>query len=277
MQEEIASNAGSYILIKMRFKFDSIPTLTISSCLRIIIILLHLKLNPNLIEIHFLTHPVCDIIKLMPYRKIIFVNNNFYHVFNRGVEKRSIFSTNQDRNRFLETLFYYQFSGPKPKFSTYKRFKSQDFDKNPKIVEIICYCLMPNHFHLLLRQLNDGGIQEFIRKVSNSYTKYFNTKNDRVGHLFQGEFKAVAIQTDEQLIHVSRYIHLNPFVSNLVKDLKYFNYSSYLDFIGERENILCKKEPVLGLFKTAKDYKGFVSDQETYGKELDQIKHLLID
>ena len=220
---------------------------------------------------------MCDIVDYMPYRKTNFANFGFYHVFNRGVEKRQIFSTDYDRNRLMQTLFYYQFSGPKPKFSTYKRFRSQDFDKNPKIIEVICYCLMPNHFHLLLKQLNDGGVQEFIRKVSNSYSKYFNTKNKRVGPLFQGEFKAVTIESDEQLLHVSRYIHLNPYVSGLVKDLKDFRYSSYLDFIGLRNDTLCNKKVILSFFKSSKEYKDFVSDQKSYGIELERIKHLLID
>ena len=136
---------------------------------------------------------------------------------------------------------------------------------------------MPNHFHLLLKQLNDGGVQEFIRKVSNSYSKYFNTKNKRVGPLFQGEFKAVTIESDEQLLHVSRYIHLNPYVSGLVKDLKDFRYSSYLDFIGLRNDTLCNKKVILSFFKSSKEYKDFVSDQKSYGIELERIKHLLID
>lgn len=213
----------------------------------------------------------------MPYRKIGFDNANVYHVFNRGVEKRKIFSTDYDRNRFLETFFYYQFANPKPKYSTYKRFRTQDFDKNPKIVEIICYCLMPNHFHLMIRQLEDGGIQEFVRKLSNSYTRYFNTKNKRVGPLFQGVFKAVQIETDEQLMHVSRYIHLNPYVSNLVKNLEDFRYSSYPDYVGLRDNQLCNKELVLGFFKNIGEYKSFVTDQKSYGAELEKIKHLLIE
>ncbi len=213
----------------------------------------------------------------MPYGRVAFANNHFYHVFNRGVEKRNIFLTDRDHERFLQTLYYYQFSGPKPKFSTYKRFKLQDFDKNSKIVDILCYCLIPNHFHLLLRQLRDGGIQEFIRKASNSYTKYFNTKNKRVGPLFQGNFKAVTIESEEQLVHVSRYIHLNPYVSKLVENLDFFKYSSYPDFIGLRNNTLCNKDIILNFFKSRKDYKSFVSDQKSYALELEKIKHLLIE
>lgn len=213
----------------------------------------------------------------MPYRSIHFMNQGFYHIFNRGVEKRQVFSTETDYKHFLQTIYYYQFVGPKPKFSTYKRFRSKDFDKKPKMVEIICYCLMPNHFHFLIRQLENGGIQEFIRKSINSYTKYYNTKYQRIGPLFQGEFKATVIETDEQLLHVSRYIHLNPYASNLVKDLKDYNYSSFPYFVGLKKDSICIKEPILNYFKNSKDYETFISDHQAYAKELEQIKHLLVD
>jgi len=213
----------------------------------------------------------------MPYRLTPFINDNFYHVFNRGVEKRKIFLNDGDYQRFLQTLYYYQFKGPKPRFSTHKRFRSQDFDKNPKIIEIACYCLMPNHFHLLIKQIKDGGVQEFANKISNSYTKYFNTKYKRIGPLFQGAFKAVPVETDEQLIHLSRYIHLNPYVSDLVENLESFLYSSYNDFIKGTENKLCNSTLILGFFKDVKDYKKFVKDQQSYALELERIKHLLIE
>ncbi|MCL4415300.1 MAG: transposase, partial [Actinobacteria bacterium] len=207
----------------------------------------------------------------------IFINDNFYHVFNRGVEKRNIFSDDSDRNRLLQTLLYYQFTGPKPSYSTHQRFKLKDFSNNPKVIEVACYCLMPNHFHLLLKQLRKGGVQEFVRKFSNSYTKYFNTKYKRVGSLFQGEFKSVDIETDEQLLHLSRYIHLNPVVSGLVKELKDFSFSSYNSFIGLANNTLCNKELILSYFKNTNEYKSFVQDQESYTKNLEKIKHLLIE
>lgn len=213
----------------------------------------------------------------MPCRLVGFENQNFYHIFNRGVNKQEIFDNPQDYDRLLQTMFYYQFSGPKPRFSTHKRFKNKDFSSNPKIVEIICFCLMPNHFHFLLKQAKNNGISEFISKVTNSYTKYFNTKYKRVGPLFQGEFKAVLIESDEQLVHVSRYIHLNPFVADLVKNLNQFPYSSYKDFINPESNGFCITKPILDFFKNQKGYKAFTDDHSAYAKELELIKHLLID
>lgn len=218
-----------------------------------------------------------DIIKNMPYRVIPFLTDNYYHIFNRGVEKRIIFSSDRDYQRFLQTLYYYQFTGPKPRFSNRNRFKVKDYSQNPKIVEIICYCLMPNHFHILIRQLKDGGIQEFMQKVINSYTKYYNTKHNRVGHLFQGPFKAVPIETDGQILHISRYIHLNPYVSDLVENLNDYLYSSYPCFIGSSQDQLCVTNPILDFFKDNTNYKEFVSGHGDYAKELEQLKHLLID
>lgn len=213
----------------------------------------------------------------MPYRTTPLVNGEVYHIFNRGVAKLPIFRDRRDYNRFLETLYYYQFQGPKPQFSQLERFKDLNFEKNQKIVEIICYCLMPNHYHFMIKQLQDGGISEFINKLSNSYTKYFNARHERVGPLLQGQFKAVRVETEEQLIHLSRYIHLNPIVSFLVKDLKKYFYSSYLAFIDVHQDKMCTKELVLTLFKNSTFYEQFVLDQVDYGKTLEQIKHLSLD
>lgn len=213
----------------------------------------------------------------MPYRQISFQNESFYHVFNRGVEKRKIYTLKKDYERFLETLKYYQYAGPKPRFSMKDRFNFTKIQHNKKIVEIVCFCLMPNHFHILLRQLEDGGVQEFIRKVSNSYTKYFNIKNDRVGHLLQGNFKSVPIETDEQLLHVSRYIHLNPYVAQLVNDLKHYQFSSYLEFVELSKDKICSSEHILSFFKDQGSYEQFVQDQQDYALEISKIKHLVID
>lgn len=215
----------------------------------------------------------------MPYRITPFVNQSYYHIFNRGINRQPIFSNDRDYQRFLATLNYYQFSGPKSRFSTHQRFRLKDFSNNPKIIEIIAFCLMPNHFHLLLRQLKDNGIVEFISKVLNSYTKYYNAKHRRSGSLLEGEFKAVLIETDEQLIHVSRYIHLNPYVSDLTHDLESFPYSSYQYYLGldNGNSLIPSTQPILEFFNNPKDYQKFIKDHQDYAKELEKIKHLLID
>lgn len=211
----------------------------------------------------------------MPYRTTPFVNGQIYHIFNRGSEKRIIFQSNRDRSRFLKSLQYYQLADPKPRFSKFSLSGKKEL-KNKKVVEIFCYCLMPNHFHLLIKQYEEGGISKFMSKFLNSYTKYFNTKYDRIGALMQGQFKAVLVESDEQLIHLSRYIHLNPLVSYIVKNLKEYPWSSYREYIQNYEGF-CDKKEVLNFFKTPVAYEQFVLDQTAYGMELELIKHKLID
>lgn len=212
----------------------------------------------------------------MPSRIVPFVNEYFYHIYNRGSEKRQIFGSRRDYQRFIKTINYYQFLGPKPKFSHYSEF--QTFKPNPtkKIVDIICFCLMPNHFHFLLKQLIDGGITEFVSKVSNSYTKYYNTKYNRVGPLLQGEFKSVLVESGEQLIHLSCYIHLNPRVSLVTKDLDSYEWSSYKEYTKEVGGF-CIKQEVLSFFKNKRAYQQFVLDQVDYGERLEQIKHQVLE
>jgi len=204
------------------------------------------------------------------------VNGQFYHIYNRGVEKRRVYEDRRCYRRFLQAIRYYQLEGPKPKFSNSFNNKTFKPDLSKKIVDVICYCLMPNHFHFLLKQLKDGGISEFISKLINSYTKFYNLKYNRVGPLFQGQFKAVLIESDEQLLHVSRYIHLNPIASFLVKDLNQHEWSSYQEYI-EGVNGLCQKEEILNFYKDPQKYQKFVLDQVDYAQTLEKIKHQLID
>lgn len=204
------------------------------------------------------------------------VTGEHYHVFNRGVASTQIFTNYFDKKRFIKTMLYYQIEDTKPRFSLYTPTTSK-LNLSNKLVDIICYCLMPNHFHFLLKQNRDKGISEFISKVTNSYTKYFNIKFRRYGPLFQGMFKAVHIETDEQLTHLSRYIHLNPLVGFVTKDLDSYQWSSYRDYIGLNKSSVCAKNIVLGQFKSTDDYRGFVLDQEDYAKELENQKHQLLD
>lgn len=223
---------------------------------------------------------------LMADRRIPIVIGEFYHVFNRGVARQPAFLNQRDYKQALLTLSYYRFKKPPVKLS---RFKELSLDERDKIlaelqklsdlqVKIISYVLMPNHFHFLLQQTAESGIANFIGKFTNSYSKYFNIRQDRVGPVFQGVYKAVHIESDEQLIHVSRYIHLNPVVSGVVRktELEHYPWSSLPDFL-QGESSLVWVEPILGHFPSPKDYKKFVYDQIDYAKRLEEIKHLLIE
>lgn len=212
------------------------------------------------------------------HRKDILATGKIYHIFNRGVNKQNIFFAEDDYRRFLQVATHYLTS--KRQFSHSKKPISDTVSEMAKIdskVEVLAYCLMPNHFHLLVKQLGDRGITWYLQHVSNSYSHYIHTKYKRTGPLFEGPFKNVLIETDEQLIHVSRYIHLNPLVSNLIKNLNDYLWSSYSSYINDEKDPLCTTKTILGYFKGKKDYRQFVLDQIDYGKELQRIKHLTLD
>lgn len=213
----------------------------------------------------------------MPRRIVPLVNNEVYHILNRGVEKRIIFTRGRDYQRFLRTLYYYQFQGPKPSFSKYSKDSINPFKPlyENKIVEIWAYCLMPNHFHLLVRQFKENGISKFLSQLTNSYTKYFNTKYTRVGPLLQGSFKAVLVENDEQLLHLSRYIHINPLVSGLEKSLFGYPYSSLSEYQTRPE--LCVTQKILEQFKSPRDYLKFLSDHVDYASTLEILKHQTLE
>ncbi len=220
-------------------------------------------------------------------RKVVLANDQIYHIFNRAIDRQTIFNTKWEYRMVIETLKFYRFADLPFKLSQLLNLPEDDRQKiiadlnknNEKLVEIIAFCLMPNHFHFLLKQQKENGISKFIANFSNSYTKYFNTKHERKGHLFEGLFKAVIVENDEQLIHLSRYIHLNPVSSFLVKfgKLERYQWSSLQEYLGIVSETICQKELVLDLFPSIGEYKRFLGDQIKYAQELEKIKHLLIE
>lgn len=224
----------------------------------------------------------------MPGRIIPLINNEVYHVFNRGIASQPIFLDKRQYDRALETIFYYQNVNPPIRYSKFLKLKKEERAlilnslKKQKnfIVEIIALCLMPNHFHLLLKQVRNNGISKFVGNFSNSYTRYHNIKTERSGPLLEGKFKAVRIETTEQLLHVSRYIHLNPYTSFIVRrleDLENYPYSSLKEYLNKQGPDCFPKDIILSNFKKIKDYKKFVFDQANYQRVLDQIKHLTLE
>jgi putative transposase len=220
-------------------------------------------------------------------RNVVLANDQIYRVFNRSIDRQTIFKTRWEYKRALATVKYYRFLELPIKFSQLLNL-SQDLqekiikelvEKDEKLVEIIAFCFMPNHFHFLLKQLQDKGISKFIANFSNSYTKYFNTKHERKGHLFEGLFKAVRVESDEQLIHLSRYIHLNPTSSFIIKneDLEHYEWSSLPEYLEQIEDSFCNKSLVLSYFSSIKEYGIFLKDQINYAQQLDRIKHLTLE
>lgn len=180
-------------------------------------------------------------------RNLIFSEGEYYHCYGRGNEKRKIYLNKKDYERFLQLLFV---SNNKRTIhlSDFVKKSFEDIflmEREDTLVDIGAYCLMPNHFHLLLKEKEKGGISLFMQKVMTAYTMYFNKKNDRKGSLFESTFKAQHITDDRHLKYIFSYIHLNPvkiidpkWKENGVKDSKKvqdfltdFQYSSYLDFL----------------------------------------------
>lgn len=211
----------------------------------------------------------------MPYRKTPLVNDQIYHIYNRGVEKRNIFLTPRDYNRCLDTICHYQEIYPNGKFSlTPPGCNRENISSNKKgeLVEILCYVLMPNHMHLVLKQLVDNGISKFMGNFLNSYVKYFNTKYRRVGPLFQGPFKSKLVSSNEQLIHLSRYIHLNPLVSKICTNLDKYQWTSIFQYTSDAKGI-CRPGLILSQFNYSKNsYLSFVNDHLGYAESLEVAK-----
>ena len=187
-----------------------------------------------------------------------FGDGEFYHVCNRGVDKRDVFLDSRDFDRFLQGLD--EFNTREPLGGLYAR-SLIEFPKRrrptskidyEKLVDIVCYCLNPNHFHLLLRQLVDGGVSEFLKRLG-GYTKYFNHRYKRSGVLFQGKSKTVHVVSNEQLLHTSAYINLNGLVHRLKKGASRSSWSQYVDLAEG----ICETDIILGQFKSIQEYKNF--------------------
>lgn len=201
-------------------------------------------------------------------RKIPFTNEEIYHIYNRGTDKRTIFEDPHDFQRFLQSLE--EFNAIDPIGSIYEHsFKKQkpqigdSISKSEKLVEVIAYCLNPNHFHLLLKQVSEQGIQKFMHRLGIGYTMYFNKKNSRSGGLFQGKFKAVHVDTNEYLLHLSVYVNLNDQVHQLGDRI---SKSSWKEYVGETrkerrgEREICQKEVIFGQFKNTQEYRVFAQN-----------------
>lgn len=240
--------------------------------------------------------------KTMRERQI--ASGEIYHVLNRGVDKRNIFLSEKDYFRFIHNLF--EFNDTNPTFNLGRHFaKNQLIDlrnQSPSqnqyvkkgrklVVEIMAFCLMPNHFHLLLRQKVEGGITKFMRKLGIGYANYFNKKHQRTGTLFEGRYKLILVKREEHFIHLPYYIHFNPLdivmpewrnkrirdYKKAIKFLESYRWSSHLDYIG-RKNFpsLTQREFLLKVFKGSTNYKRMVA---SWLKEMDlsSIKNVMLE
>src|SRR3990167_3633398 len=219
----------------------------------------------------------------MPRRKFVLATNETYHIYNRSVARESIFSSAIYLRKIVEISDYYRYRQQLrlSQFNNLPIDQKKEYIKSRKnktrLVEIYAFAFMPNHYHFLLRQLTDNGITNFISNLQNSFAKYFNIKNDRNGSLFQNSFKGKRIESEEQLVHVSRYIHLNPVTSYLIEldDLVDYPWTSFRLYHYDLD-LFVNKELLMESFKSKDDYYKFVADQVDYQRTLDKIKNLVL-
>jgi putative transposase len=207
---------------------------------------------------------------------------------NKSIAGFRIFNDENDFSRMKNNMRYYLPAGEKQKFSQFLRdvkiHKENIADEITKLlaeksclVQVIAYCVMPTHFHLVLKQMKENGIENYLTNISNAYSHYFNTKIERKGPLWVGRFKSVLVESDNQLIHLTRYIHLNPVSAGLVANASDWKYSSYAEYVdpGSVKYPICDFQGLISF--TGDQYKKFVDDQADYQRELEVIKHLSLE
>lgn len=225
----------------------------------------------------------------MALRRKPFLQGEFYHVFTRGIDKRQTFLDPEDMGRFF--LGMNAFNTLDPIGSIYE----DHFRKNPlrdkqqktakivkkirrdKLVNFICYCINPNHYHFILEQLVEDGIKKFMQRIGTGYTKFFNNKYKRTGSLFQTPFKAVHVDSNEYLLHLSAYVNLNDRVHQLGSVASKLVRSSWNEYIGKSKDSFCEKDIILKQFKSSKEYKKFAEGALEWIRENKEAEKYLLE
>lgn len=220
----------------------------------------------------------------MPCKNAIkeYVEGGFYHVYNRGVDKRKIFKIKNDYVVFLHFLKEYLLPLDHPELKklqeTWSRRKPINCYKD---IKLLSYCLMPNHFHLFVEQKSQNGLKTFMQALATNYSMYFNRKYNRIGPLFQGRYKAVLIENEAYYLHISRYIHNNPReLFTRVRPLQNYSFSSYKDYLGKRKCDWLNTKQILISFKNKRtginSYQEFIEEFDEE-KDLDEIADLTLE
>lgn len=201
-------------------------------------------------------------------RKQPLVENEYYHIYNRGVDKREIFHDQNDYQRFIQCMKEFNCKNPigslYEKYLREKKVSSGDPIStmeigSPAIVDIVAYCLNPNHFHFILRQLGEKGIEKFMQKVGIGYTMYFNQKYDRSGSLFQGKFKSSHIGSTSQLLRLSVYVNCNSEIHKIHSAIDY-PWCGFSEYINKERSGICKKEIITSQFQKENDYCSYANE-----------------
>jgi len=201
-------------------------------------------------------------------RKTPFVTGEYYHIYNRGVDKRITFSDESDMQRFYDSIE--EFNTIEPIGSIYENSFAKKLgsptskSEEDVLVKLVAHCANPNHFHLILKQEAEKGIEKFMQKIGTGYTKYFNHKYERSGTLFQGKFKSVHVHSNEYLLHLSVYVNSNDKVHQLGSPTSKLvrSRSSWSEYVDGNEDIpdICEKDIILDQFKDREEYKNFATE-----------------
>ena len=204
-------------------------------------------------------------------RKIQFVNDEYYHIYNRSVEKIPIFLDEEDYLKFKRGLkdfnnkSYYEERAAMVRKYGFKELSSF-LEKVEKVVLIVCYCLIPNHFHLVLKQLIADGIPKFLHKMGTSFTNFINKKYGRSGSLFQGPYKAIHIDNNDYLLWLSGYVNGNAEIHGIT-DAESYQWSSYGNFLGVKEDeLITDREIILRQFKELSSLSSLTEGSQEYKK-----------
>jgi len=187
-----------------------------------------------------------------------FVTGEFYHIYNRGVDKRNVFSDATDLDRFLKSTVEFNVVEPVGSLFELSFVKENKKKPNKRLVDMVCYCLNPNHYHFVLRQKIDGGISEYMKRLG-GYTKYFNIRYKRSGALFQSVFQSSYIDSNNYLLRASAYVNLNNRVHQLGRETSKCR-SSWAEYMGSVPAELCEKNIILKQFKNVREYKIFAEE-----------------
>lgn len=199
-------------------------------------------------------------------RKINFENNQFYHVYNRGNNKRPIFLDRFDLQRFIQGIVEFNCEEPIGSIfeNAFREPKLGSLASKPRLVDVVAYCLNPNHFHLILKQQVDDGVSKFMHRQGTGYTKYFNEKYKNSGSLFQGPYKAIHVDSNEYLLHLSAYVNLNSeahnrSIDNQEENKTILSISSWQEYVTGTSG-LCNKDIILSQFNKISEYEKFALD-----------------
>ena len=193
-----------------------------------------------------------------------FTVGGYYHIYNRGVDKRDIFVDHYDQKRFFQSMEEFNVSSPIGSIfqNSFRRSKDEKslsgLATKQKLVEFVCYCLNPNHYHFILKGLTEGGIVEFMHKLGTGYTRHFNEKYKRTGSLFQGPFKSIEIESNEYLLYLSVYVNLNDRIHQLDKGTGHVkSRSSWAEYMGTANESFCETSIILEQYGNVEAYRGF--------------------